>query len=59
MLGADDVIKIDKEAVLGLKPTITTPEALALRKEVDEELRQQREMSERTGKMIEFTIPDE
>jgi len=59
MLGADVVIKIDKEAVLGLKPTITTPEALALRAELDVEIQQQRDEAKRTGIPIELTIPNE
>jgi hypothetical protein len=34
---SEEVIQIAKEASLGLPPSLTTPEALALRKELEEE----------------------
>ncbi len=38
MLHTDEIIKIYKESVLHMDPTLTTPEALEYRKEMDAEV---------------------
>jgi len=53
MLGTDTLIKIYKESVLGMDPTITSPEALEYRKEVDAECEEIR----KSGKS--FDMPHE
>jgi hypothetical protein len=59
MLEADVTITIYKEAVMGHPPTVTTPEALEFRKEVDASILKRREWAKQNNVKFEFQIPYE
>lgn len=59
MLKASEAITIDKEAVLGIPPTITTPEALAFRERMDSRVLRRKAWAKRNNVKFEFQIPND
>ena len=56
MLGSDDMIRIAKEATLGMEPTDNSEEALAFRKQVDGEIAQAKAAGQAVD--LPFEVPE-